>query len=222
MNPKRDKKTPSPFTTTVQSCRASHESRWLALVVVCVLLVCSSAISLRTGQQVEKQITGWQINAFTELNGNETAVFSALETAALEINDTHDLEGGQWMGISQLEEMYIPPFVRDSSWQKQGKIIWSMKDLHSNSLDIATYMGTPGDDSIGGTFLLVLLHDHQPKQGQAGDEPKHPAYEIWFHKNRSQENPDIITDQALTSTGWREVVALTGQDEAVRIKGRKL
>lgn len=53
-------------------------------------------------------------------------MFNALQTAALEISEPHDLENGHWMKVGELEEMYIPPFVKDAACHQQGEIIWTM------------------------------------------------------------------------------------------------
>ncbi len=49
--------------------------------------------------------------------------------------------------------------------------------------------------------------------------PTHAPYEIWINDKKNQGFPNIITDQALIAAGWKEIVALTGEDEMKRMKG---
>lgn len=210
------------FRTIVKPANSTQETRWLFLVVVLVFFCCASFITFRTGDNQVKDIENWQLNAFEDLNGNELAIFSALQTAAIEISDLHEFEGPGWASVEKLEEIYVPPFVRDSAWRKQGEIDWTMKDLQVGELHIAIYQGRPAKEAIGGTFLLLMLHDHKKKQGNAAAGKTHAPYEIWFNTNLDKKSPDVITDQALISSGWREVVALTGEDELIRTKGKKI
>ncbi len=124
--------------------------------------------------------------------------------------------------FSELEEYLIPPFVKDAAWGKQGKIAWEMKIIPADDRHIAMYKGIPGNDDVGGAFLLLMLHEHKKRQGNVSTGSTHMPFEIWFHTTADQKFPDVITDQALISAGWREIVALTGEDEVSRIKGKTI
>lgn len=202
--------------------KSSTETRWLLGITLFTLVICATAISMPHSGSKTKQVEAWQLNAFAELNGNEIGVFNGLQTAALEIAETHELEDDHWMDVAELEKLYIPPFVKDAAWHKQGEILWSMKKLNSDKRHIALYKGTPAKDIVRGDILLLMLHDHQKKQGNAASGPTHAPFEIWFHDKTNQKYPEIITDQALISSGWREAVALTGEDEVTRMKGTSI
>ena len=68
-----------------------------------------------------------------------------------------------------------------------------------------------------GSFLLVMLHDHVKKEGNAG-AAAHVPYEIWLHASPVAETPSMVTDQSLINKGWREVVARKGESETLRTK----
>ncbi len=208
--------------TIVLPAKSGSETRWLLLITALIVTLCATAIYFRTGSNMEKTTETWQINAFSELNRQEIGVFNSLLTAALEIGATHDLDDGYWLNISELEEFLVPPFVKDAAWSKQGKIEWDLRIIPSENRHIAMYKGIPANDDVGGAFLLLMLHEHKKKQGNVPAGPTHAPFEIWFHEKAQQKFPDVITDQALISAGWREVVALTGEDEVTRMKGKTI
>ncbi len=208
-------------TTVVKPSQSTRETKWLFLIVTIIVMICAAIISLRNHSYQAKTIEQWQIDGFKELTPVETAVFTSLQTAALEIGQTHELDG-YWMNILELEMLYVPPFAKEAAWKKQGQIKWSMTDLKNGERHIAIYKGVPGNNDVGGVFLLLMLHDHKKKQGNVAAGPEHAPYEIWFNKKKDQKTPDIITDQALIAGGWREVVARTGEDEVMRTKGKAI
>lgn len=208
--------------TIVAPARGSRETRWILLLSLMIVAICSFVIATRGKDSAAEQLESWQLNAFTELSSNEIGVFNALLTAAIEIEDSHDLEDGYWLEIKELEEMYIPPFVKDAAWQKQGKIQWDKKNYNSQDRHLAVYKGEPTTPDIAGTFLLLMLHDHKKKQGNASPGPVHAPFEIWYHPARDRNFPEIITDQAFIAAGWQEIVALTGEDEVSKMKGELL
>ncbi len=195
-----------------------RETMWLVAAATCVLTICTLLILITSRQTAEKDLPEYKINAFSELSPSELAVFNGLYTSAPEINDIHNERDGKWMSIAELEEYYMPPFVRDRAWEKNGRIKWTLKTRPTGEMDIALYTGNPQDDNAGGTFILLFLHNHK-KQGNAEDAPEHPEYEIWYTPSPGAYTPEITTDQAFISAGWKEVVAYKGSDEKTRIKG---
>ncbi|PID76905.1 MAG: hypothetical protein CSB24_04205 [Deltaproteobacteria bacterium] len=200
----------------VTPAKGISETSWVLSLAFLILALCSVLIFTRGKEAAEEEISPWQINAFAELNASEMGVFNALLTAAIEIEQAHE-EGG-WMEVVELEGMFIPPFARDTAWQKQGKIVWEKNIFNAGDKHIAAYKGTPANDAVRGDFLLVMLHDHQKKQGNAA--AGHAPFEIWIHDQAGRKFPQMITDQALIAAGWREIVALTGKDEITKTKGK--
>ncbi len=190
------------------------------MITALVLGVSAAAISLPRGGSDDAEKPARRLDAFNDLNSGETWVFNSLLTAAIEIDQTHDMEDGRWMDIAELEELYIPPFARDAAWKNQGKITWKLAILHADINHIALYRGIPATKDVRGTFLLVMLHEHKKKQGNSPDGPGHAPYEIWLHPDRAKDFPAIITDQALIAAGWSQVVAQSGEDEFKKLKGK--
>lgn len=209
--------------TIVSPARGGTESKWLLLLTILILTICFTIVSARTHGNTESKTESWQLSAFSDLNSFEIGVFNSLQIAAIEIGQVHDIENGRWMGAKELKANYIPPFVKDAAWHKQGEIQWKQKLIDAQNRHIALYKGKPSTgNAVGGTFLLLMLHDHQKKQGNAAIRLAHKPFEIWFHKTVDQKFPTVITDQALINSGWLEIIALTGEDEITRIKGKTI
>lgn len=208
--------------TIVKPTKGGPETQWLLAIAFVTLAVCALTISMRTGSTTEKEIESWQINAFQTLNGSEIGVFNGLQTAAVEIDETHEMEGDYWITVNELQALYIPPFAQDAAWHKQGELAWTRKILEVEGRHIALYKGVPAKDQVRGVFLLLMLHDHRKKQGNVAACPTHAPFEIWFHDRLDQEFPEVITDQAIIASGWKEIVALTGEDEVIKMKGKAI
>ncbi|PIE73689.1 MAG: hypothetical protein CSA20_01825 [Deltaproteobacteria bacterium] len=201
----------------VPSAQAQKETRWVVLLAVLTVFCCGLFIAMRWQHHEENEAEAWQIDAFTIFNSPEMGVFTSLQTAAQEIIDAHTLSEAQsWPEVKQLEDDYITPFVRDVAWEKHGRITWTLKDLRAEERHIAVYYGAPAGREVRGLFLLVLLHDHTKKQGNAAVGPTHAPYEIWYNANITRQIPDVITDQVLIAAGWKEVVSRSGDDEKKR------
>lgn len=200
----------------------SAETWWLAAFAVLVVVVCTLAVGTRTGSSETAELQPWQMNAFTALNANEQGTFNALYTSAMEIDAAHEEGEGEWMDIHELEQLFIPPFARDAAWRRQGRIRWTHNLPISEEMDMALYLGIPEEKEASGSFLLVMLHGHARKQGNASGKPEHARYEVWHHASTSVKFPAVITDQALIASGWKEVVALKGSDEIRRVKGESI
>lgn len=206
----------------VAPASGKRESRWVLSVAVCISLFCAAGIGIRNTQPAPHVVDAWQINAFTDLSGPELGTYNALRTAALEIEDVHKEQQDQWMTLAELTDLYIPPFIHDAAWRKAGKLRWSRKVQLAKEMHIAMYLGNPQESGISGSFLLLMLHNHIKKQGNAASGPTHAPFEVWYHSGEQKPFPEMVTDQALIAAGWREVVALEGKDEVKRMKGRDI
>lgn len=195
------------------------ETSYVLLAAAIVLLTCASLISLNQTRTESKELQDFQISAFADLNEHELAVFNGLYTSAVEIDEIHNNEGGEWLTIKELEDSLLPPFIKDSSWKKNGQYEWSRKVCPSGSIDVAIYSGTPASKSESGSFILLFLHNHAETSSPPTANPGHAPYEIWYHSSTKKRPPTIITDQSFIAAGWKEVEALSGEDEIKRIKG---
>jgi len=209
--------TPPVCEVVVRPAGAAVETKLVLLVALLTVVVCGSAIALRRAPSENATSPDWQVDAFRDLRAGELAVFNNLYTAAPEIEMSHEFDGG-WPSVDQLATSLVPPFVRDAAWEKDGAMSWSRSIIDSRDKHIALYLGHPGKGAQSGSFLLIMLHDHVKKEGNAGADA-HAPYEIWRHVSPVASAPEMITDQALINKGWRQVVARRGEQETRRAKG---
>ena len=199
---------------------SSTETKLVFLVMFVTLVICGSSIGIRNLGGRPSNLPVWQVDAFSDLNTRELSVFNELLSAGPEIDAFHEDEGG-WPTVLQLEEEYIPPFVKNNAWKKNGRIFWQREILSNSGSHVAIYKGTPENiGKMSSTFLLIMMHDHAKKQGNAG-MPVHAPHEVWIHSSMDKDFPETVTDQALISSGWKEVVARRGEDEMKRTKGEE-
>ncbi len=207
-------------TQIVSPASKGSESFYLFGVTLLIIASCAFLISLETGKEEKRTLQDYQIDAFVDLNSKELAVFNSLRTSALEINSFHEESGieAPWPTVEQMQEDALPPFTKDVSWKKSGGYTWARSLRPKGNIDLAAFIGHPKDNHCG-SMLLLFTHEHGKKQGNVLDEPKHPPYEIWYHKAKYQPLPDVLTDQILIAAGWKEIRALSGADEVKRVKG---
>lgn len=195
------------------------ETSYVLLAAIIVLITCATLISLNQSTTELLELQNFQISAFADLNDQELAIFNGLYTSAYEIDEIHDEGCGEWLTVKDLEESLLPPFVKDSSWDKNGKYEWSRTLSPTGTIDVAIYIGNPADKTKSGAFILLFLHDHANINSSSLTLPEHAPFEIWFHASADKSVPSIITDQAFIAAGWKEVEALSGKEEIKRIKG---
>lgn len=204
----------------VRPSGAGLETRMVFAVALLTIIICGSVILFRSSGATAKVIPAWQVDAFSDLRGEEMAIFNGLYTAAPEIELFYEDEGG-WPTVDQLAKELIPPFVHDAAWEKNGAPGWVRNIISTQDKDIALYVGHPRDGTKSGSFMLVMLHDLVKKEGNAG-AAVHAPYEVWIHASPVADVPTMVTDQALINKRWREVVARKGEDETRRTKGEYL
>lgn len=193
------------------------ETRLVLLVALLTVCISGFAILYRNAKPEMESIPDWQVNAFSELRAAELSVFNGLYTAAPEIEMFHMDTGNRWPSIDELAAAYISPFVRDAAWEKNGSYDWSRSIIATQDKHIALYIGHPRKTAKLSSFMLVMLHNHVKKEGNAAGGV-HAPFEIWMNTSSVAEAPIMVTDQALINKGWREVVARRGEDETRRTK----
>ena len=199
----------------VKPAGAGLETRLVLLVALLTITISGAAIVLRNTDVSAKPLPDWRVDAFSELDARELAVFNALYTAAPEIELYHEEDGFGWPTVDELAAAFIPPFVQDTAWEQDGAMGWTRSVIVGGERHIALYVGHPSADSGMGTFMLVMLHDHSQVEGAAD----HPPCEIWMHPSPAADIPVMAVGRTLITKGWREVVARKGASETLRTKG---
>lgn len=211
-------------TTTIQVRPSDSRYEGLALIALTVVLVGGLALYVEeTGQNVEPEaIYGWQVSAFSSLTGADQAIYNSLYTVKDEIPYIYDDinffnapgEKFHWPNLQDFQDYLLPPFFRDTSWEQNGSLQWSLYEpLAEGEMQGSTmYLGTDGQLLAQGSFLLVIHHVH------AGFTNTN-AMTIWWSEDNHAEMPENGFRDSLILRGWREVVAYSGNQEVERIFG---
>jgi hypothetical protein len=212
--------------TTAQRVRPAGASLEGWLLAAATLAVAGAlALYVRaTGPEGARQpLYDWQISAFDDLSGADQAIYNALYTAKDEIPLIYDdinlfNRPGQkfrWPNLDDFQDWLLPPFHRDSSWEQNGSLEWTLHEplAEGEMQGSIMYLGTNGTLPGQGSFLLVIGHVHAGFQNNN-------AMRIWWHEKNRVEMPESGFQDKLILTGWREVVPYSGALEVKRLFGR--
>jgi hypothetical protein len=211
-------------TTTYEVKPAGARFEGWLLVAATLAVVAALALYVRTqGRENEvAQLYEWQISAFDGLAGADQAVYNSLYTVKDEIPAIYDdinrfNEPGvkfRWPNLQDFEDWLLPPFHRDTSWEQNGSLEWSLHEpLAEGEMQGSTmYLGTGGRSPDQGSFLLIIGHVH------AGFTNNN-AIVIWWNARNHVEMPESGFRDQLILQGWREVVPYSGDLEVKRLFG---
>ena len=174
-------------TQVVRPAGAGHESLWVAILSLTIILLAAAVISLRSESQEEQSIAAHQIDARRDLNAAEQGIHTELVVALDEIlmlqDELHALPEPQ-----QLAEEGIPPFTNDASTATRGHHVWQLLQVG----DDHAYQGLSGDSAVAGSFLLL---------------PSAAGADIWLNRARDAAAPQNLRADALIAAGWRQVAS---------------
>jgi hypothetical protein len=213
------------MTTMVQQVRpagARYEGIALVVATVAVVGILALYVHERGRDNTPEPLFDWQISAFDGLTGADQAIYNSLYTVKDEIPFIYDDINRfnapgvkfRWPNLQDFQDWLLPPFYRDTSWQQNGSLKWSLfEPLPEGEMQGSTmYLGTDGQLPGQGSFLLVIGHVH------AGFTNNN-AIVIWWNAQNHVDMPQSGFRDRLILQGWREVVAYSGDQEVKRIFG---
>ncbi|TEW54589.1 hypothetical protein E2R68_07760 [Psychromonas sp. RZ22] len=169
----------------VVSENKGQEGAWIS--ALCVLILLLGAILLpynSTGHQ-HQTIEPHQV-LITSLTPPPLSMISELRLAHEEIRYFYQANQ-TWLSVNQLEQDWIAPFVKDKSWEHQGKHIWVQ-------VADGVYQSEPTNDSA--RYILISQHEQ---------------LDIWIDlKQQAQpinlEDGFAFNTAFLIKAGWTQVV----------------
>jgi hypothetical protein len=189
-------------------------------LAVCALLAFYVRVESRNDEPVPIEV--WQVSAFDTLTGADQAIYNSLYTVKDEIPYMYDDinmfnqpgEKFRWPNLDNFQDYLLPPFYRDTSWEQNGSLQWSLYEpLAEGEMQGSTmYLGTDGSQPAQGSFLLVISHVH------AGITNNNQI-QIWWNAANQAAMPESGFRDGLILAGWKEVVPLSGAAEVERIYG---
>jgi hypothetical protein len=201
----------------------SH-SEGLALVGItaCIAAFLGWYIAVSGQEDNTPELLEWQISAFRTLEGADQAIYNSLFTVKDEIPYIYDDinlfnqpgEKFRWPNFEDFQEWLLPPFYKDTSWEQNGSLEWTLYEpLAEGEMQGSTmYLGTNGQLTDQGSFLLIIGHVH------AGITNNN-AIQIWYNSSRSIAMPESGFQDSLIREGWQLVIPYQGNQEVERIFG---
>jgi hypothetical protein len=212
-------------TATVEEVRpagARLEGWFLAAATLVVLAVLTVYVRANGREDAAPELYSWQISAFDGLTGADQAIYNSLYTVKDEVPLIYDDINMfnppgvkfRWPNLDDFQDWLLPPFYRDTSWQQNGSLQWSLHEpLAEGEMQGSTmYLGTDGTLAGQGSFLLVIGHVH------AGITNNNSIV-IWWNASNHVDMPESGFRDQLILQGWREVVPYSGDLEVKRLFG---
>jgi len=160
-----------------------REGRWIVLTIAVIL---GSAAILMPYHQVttEKPDTQSYQVLITDLHQNELGLITELKLAHEEIRDLQ-LETGTWPEVSDMEALWVAPFVKDQNWKRKGSHQWQQ-------VDGGVYIGIKKNAQGSASMLL---------------DSRGPQADIWFNDSSHSLNVGALSDLAKRRQyGWQQIV----------------
>jgi hypothetical protein len=178
--------TSSAHTRIVRPAGAGHETLYVLLFCLIVLSIAGSVVFWHRESQEVAQISAHQLDARRDLTAGEQGIYADLRVTLDEIRllqqEQPDLPSAETLG-----EEGFAPFAQDASSVSRGGHAWQRLGQHA-------YLGLSQVPATAGSFLLrVNGPDQQP--------------DIWLNRADTASAPSDLSDPALISAGWRQVVA---------------
>lgn len=199
-----------------------YEGLLIAAATLTVIAIVTVYVRLNGQNDEPEPLYDWQVSAFNTLTGADQAIYNSLYTVKDEIPYMYDDinmfnrpgEKFRWPNLDDMQDYLLPPFYRDTSWEQNGRLQWSLYEpLPEGEMQGSTmYLGTDGSLPNQGSFLLVIGHVH------AGFTNSN-AIVIWWNSANHVEMPESGFRDGLILSGWKEVVPYSGQQEVERIFG---
>ena len=209
-------------TIEVQPSGSRGESLLIAAAALSICTVLALYVRVEGQSGEPDPIQEWQVSAFNTLTGADQAIYNSLYTVKDEIPYIYDDinmfnrpgEKFRWPSLEVFQDYLLPPFFRDTSWEQNGSLEWSLfEPLAEGEMQGSTmYLGTDGRLPDQGSFLLVIGHVH------AGITNNN-AIQIWWNAANHVGMPESGFRDGLILAGWKEVVPYSGAEEVERIFG---
>jgi hypothetical protein len=212
----------SAATDVIQPAGSRAEGLGLLAATICVIAILAGWVAINGRGDDTVELLEWQISAFETLEGADQAVYNSLYTVKDEIPYIYDDinmfnqpgEKFRWPNLQDFQDWLLPPFYKDTSWEQNGSLQWSLYEpLAEGEMQGSTmYLGTDGRLDDQGSFLLVIGHVH------AGFTNNN-AIQIWYNADRHVEMPESGFQDSLILEGWKLVVPYSGDQEVERLFG---
>jgi hypothetical protein len=175
-----------PTTHIVRPAGAGHETLNVLLLCLLILAIAGSVVAWRHESQDATHVSSHQLDARRDLSASEQGIYADLRVTRDEIHllrqEQHTLPTPE-----ALADEGFAPFAQDASSVSRGGHAWQL-------LPGKAYFGQSQTPTVAGSFLMRLTADD--------DGP-----DIWLNRAADLNAPAELTDAALESAGWQQIVA---------------
>jgi len=206
----------------VHPAGSRKEGFGVLVVTLGVIAILAAWVSVKGRGDDTVELLEWQISAFASLEGADQAIYNSLYTVKDEIPYIYDDinmfnapgEKFRWPNLNDFQDWLLPPFFRDTSWEQNGSLQWTLYEpLAEGEMQGSTmYLGTDGQNDNQGSFLLIIGHVH------AGFTNNN-SIQIWYNAKPHVEMPESGYQDSLILAGWKLVIPYSGDQEVERIFG---
>ncbi|MHA6194088.1 DUF6162 family protein [Pseudomonas wadenswilerensis] len=170
----------------VRPAGAGHETLYVALVALLILVLAATVVSLRGEREDEPTIAAHQLDARRDLNAAEQGIYTDLRVAFDEIQARRSEEPGL-ASVELLAEEGFAPFLADASSVTRGGHQWRQAGT--------AYLGQSPRPDTAGSFLLLVPEAHDG------------AADVWLNRDAAAALPAELTADALQAAGWKQIAA---------------
>ena len=178
----------------VKPAGAGHETAWVALCALTIVLVAGAVIGVRSPPPETAAVAAHQLDARDDLTAAEQGIYADLRLVVIELPGLHEQARPS---VAELREADLPPFTSDLGTSGRGGHVWSA--IHREQAD--AYLGLSAAPEVAGSMLLRLL-PHDAQAPHADEEP-----DIWLHRAARPELPSRLAPDDLIAKGWKQVVS---------------
>jgi hypothetical protein len=200
-------------TQIVKPATGRFEGAYLLMVCATVLAICGVLILQRHTKLEVINLQPYQVSAFSDLNKTEQGIFNDLYAAGLEIQ-TSRRDSSAWLSLDDVVDLALPPFEQTSLSQQRGGHQWSAVPVDTKTLSVMGYFGKSARVDEARSFLLLMEY-RKPEglpPGTTVDPGAGLSFAIWINADPAVATPKAIDTKALIDLGWKEAVALKGEE----------
>ncbi|WP_018929966.1 DUF6162 family protein [Pseudomonas umsongensis] len=176
----------TPTTQVVRPAGAGHETLYVLLLCLMILAVAGSVVAWRGESREVSSVGSHQLDARRDLSASEQGIYADLRVTLDEIHLLREEQQALPTPATLAEEGFAP-FAQDASSVSRGGHAWQL-------LDAKAYFGQSQAPTVAGSFLMRLTADDD-------------APDVWLNRGKALARPADLTDAALESAGWQQIVA---------------
>ena len=173
-------------TQIVRPAGAGHETLYVLLLCLVILTLAGSVVAWHGEPTEVVAVNEHQLDARRDLSASEQGIYADLRVT---LDEIHLLRQEQQTlpSPAELAEEGFAPFAQDASSVSRGSHAWQLTAGNG-------YVGHSQAPKVAGSFLMRITEQQ--------DRP-----DIWLNRRPDLQTPNDLSDAALESAGWQQIVA---------------